>query len=106
MKKRVDDVEIFHKTDFDKHLKRQSQYACACLTCGFHHKDAPDDIVCSQHGQHKRPCKHCTEGYAIIAEIKQKAEEKIAIAIDLLEKQHMDEILYEIQQSKDDLDEF
>jgi hypothetical protein len=36
MKKRVDAVENFHKTDFDKHLSREAEYACACLTCGFH----------------------------------------------------------------------
>jgi hypothetical protein len=35
MKKRVDDVENFYKTDFEKHLESTSEYSCACLTCGF-----------------------------------------------------------------------
>jgi hypothetical protein len=38
MKKRVDAVELFHKSDFDKHLERHSEYACACLSCGFFDK--------------------------------------------------------------------
>ncbi len=38
LKKRVDDVENFHKTDFEHHLERQSEYSCACMTCGFHDK--------------------------------------------------------------------
>ena len=38
LKKRVDDVENFHKTDFEHHLERQSDYSCACMTCGFHDK--------------------------------------------------------------------
>jgi hypothetical protein len=36
MKKWVDGVENFHKTDFDKHIGPEAEYACACLTCGFH----------------------------------------------------------------------
>jgi hypothetical protein len=35
MKKRVDAMELFHKSDFDKHLERHSEYTCACLSCGF-----------------------------------------------------------------------
>jgi hypothetical protein len=38
LKKRVDDVENFHKSDFEHHLECQSEYSCACITCGFHHK--------------------------------------------------------------------
>jgi hypothetical protein len=35
MKKRVDNVENFYKTDFKKHLEATSEHSCACLTCGF-----------------------------------------------------------------------
>jgi hypothetical protein len=38
MKKQVDAVELFPKSDFDKHLERHSEYACACLSCGFFDK--------------------------------------------------------------------
>jgi hypothetical protein len=37
----------------------------------FFATDSPDDIVCNTHAQHKRPCKHCTEGYTILEEVKQ-----------------------------------
>ncbi len=35
MKKQVDEVELFHKTDFQNHLEREGKHACCCLTCGF-----------------------------------------------------------------------
>jgi hypothetical protein len=40
LKKEVDDVELFHKTDFDNHLSREAEYSCSCLTCGFWDKGA------------------------------------------------------------------
>jgi len=36
MKKQVDEVELFHKTDFQNHLEREGDHACCCLTCGFY----------------------------------------------------------------------
>lgn len=36
LKKQVDEVELFHKTDFPNHLERVSEFACSCLTCGFY----------------------------------------------------------------------
>ena len=38
LKKRIDDVENFHKTDFEHHLERLLDYSCACMTRGFHDK--------------------------------------------------------------------
>jgi hypothetical protein len=38
MKKQVDDVELFYKTDFQNHLEREGEHACCCLTCGFFDK--------------------------------------------------------------------
>jgi hypothetical protein len=35
MKKQVDEVILFHKTDFQNHLEREGKYACCCLTSGF-----------------------------------------------------------------------
>jgi hypothetical protein len=35
MKKQVDEVELFHKTDFQNHLEGEGKHACCCLTCGF-----------------------------------------------------------------------
>jgi hypothetical protein len=46
LKKQVNGVENFHKTDFDKHLERQSEYSCACLTCGFHDPGKSTLICC------------------------------------------------------------
>ncbi len=37
LKKEVDEVELFHKTDFPNHLERVSEFACSCLTCGFYY---------------------------------------------------------------------
>jgi hypothetical protein len=72
----------------------------------FFATDSPDDIVCSTRAQHKRPCKHCTEGYTILEEVKQRAKERLAGANTLLEKQHMDEILHEINVCKSNFDEY
>jgi hypothetical protein len=36
--KKVDDVELFYKTDFPNHLEREGEHTCCCLTCGFFDK--------------------------------------------------------------------
>jgi hypothetical protein len=38
LKKEVDEVELFYKTDFSNHLEREGEFACCCLTCGFYDK--------------------------------------------------------------------
>jgi hypothetical protein len=38
MRKQVDDVELFYKTDFQNHLEWEGEHACCCLTCGFFDK--------------------------------------------------------------------
>lgn len=35
LKRQVDDAENFLKLDFEKHVSKDSDYACACYTCGF-----------------------------------------------------------------------
>jgi hypothetical protein len=35
MLKRIDDCEIYYKTDFPLHLKKHGDHRCQCLTCGF-----------------------------------------------------------------------
>jgi hypothetical protein len=48
--KKIDDTEVFHKTDFTTHLQRHGSHSCNCLTCGFCAKGAM--IV-------KVPCTSC-----------------------------------------------
>jgi hypothetical protein len=36
LKKQVEEVELFHKTDFPNHLERLSEFPCSCSTCGFY----------------------------------------------------------------------
>jgi hypothetical protein len=113
------------------HLSPQSEYFCSCLTCGFfdrgkfHHTfrvmqlnhsnsvllyfkllpDHPNDIVCSR--VHKRPCKHCVEGYTIVELCQRKCNEKAVETEGALAKQKkVEELLHQIDVSKQYLDEY
>jgi hypothetical protein len=68
--------------------------------------ELPDDIVCNASAQHKRPCKHCTEGFTILEEVKRKASKRLAGAITLLKKQHMDEMVHEVDVCKSNFEEY
>jgi hypothetical protein len=130
LKKRVTTVEDFHRTDVDMHLSPQSEYSCSCLTCGFfdrgtfHHTfrvmqsnqsnsvllyfkllpDHPNNIVCNM--VHKRPCKHCVEGYTIVELCQRKCNEKAVETEGALAKQKVEELLHQIDISKQYLDEY
>jgi hypothetical protein len=131
LKKRVTTVEDFHWTDVDMHLSPQSEYSCSCLTCGFfdrgkfHHTfrvmqsnqsnsvllyfkllpDHPNDIVCNM--VHKSPCKHWVEGYTIVKLCRRKCCDEKAVEMEgALAKQKVEELLHQIDVSKQYLDEF
>ena len=76
MTDRIDKVEIFYQIDYMPHLERHSAHHCNCLTCGFHDKKQPDDIVCQFIDDHKPSCTMCTEGFAIIYDLKEEIRRK------------------------------
>jgi hypothetical protein len=55
---------------------------------------------------HKRPCKHCSQGYRILAILDKRAKAKGLAARGLLEKQQIEEMQHEIVLAKEDLDEY
>jgi hypothetical protein len=47
--KKIDDTEVFHKTDFTTHLQRHGSHSCNCLKCGFCDKGAMIVKRCSSY---------------------------------------------------------
>ena len=72
--KRIDKVELFYQTDFQKHLSRNGTHMCNCLTCGF--VDTTNDCGIACNGQHLPSCTRCTESYKIIEEIQAAIKQK------------------------------
>jgi hypothetical protein len=70
----------------------------------FYSIDHPNDIKCT--ARHKRPCKHCTQGYRILVILDKRAKTKGLAAKGVLEKQQIDEMQHEIVLAKEDLDEY
>jgi hypothetical protein len=64
----------------------------------------PDDIVCRK--VHERPCEHCVQGYTIIELGRRKCNEKAVEAEGALAKQKVEELLHQIDVSKQYLDEY
>ena len=58
--------------------------------------DHPEDIVCTEKEKHKRPCKHCVEGYTIVEECRRKCSQKAGETFDILGKQQVEETLHQI----------
>ena len=57
----MDGLELFKKTDFQRHLKRGDTWACTCISCGLHTMDYP--ITCTRGaGGHDVGCKGCLAG--------------------------------------------
>ena len=61
LKKQIDEVEIFHKVDFSRHLGIGASI-CTCLHCGFHDIEI-DPIQCCIN--HKPPCKDCQSSFDV-----------------------------------------
>ena len=66
--------------------------------------DHPHDIVCNK--IHKRPCSHCVDVYTIIEECQRKCKERVSAAQGVLAKQQIEELLHQIDVSKQYLDEY
>lgn len=64
--KRIDDVETFHKVDFERHLEK-GNHRCACLQCAFYCDTDP--IECPSKCEHGPPCKKCQDAFEVIAEL-------------------------------------
>ena len=58
------------------HLQRHGTHLCNCLTCGFNDKKQPDVMVCQFIDDHEPSCTKCTEGFAIICELKEAIKKK------------------------------
>lgn len=76
MTDRIDNQEIFYQTDYMPHLQRHGTNWCNCLTCGFHDKKQPDDMVCQFIDDHEPSCTKCTDGFAIICDLKEAIERR------------------------------
>jgi hypothetical protein len=66
---KIDEVQAFHKVDFERHLdcNHECKHACMCLHCGFFDEDK-DPIECTQ--VHKDfPCGQCQESIELIMDI-------------------------------------
>ena len=66
---KIDEVQAFHKVDFERHLdcNHECKHACMCLHCGFFDEEK-DPIKCTQ--AHKDfPCGQCQESIELIMNI-------------------------------------
>ena len=68
----IDEVELFHSTDFRPHLDRNGTHKCNCLTCGFEQDGS--DIHCDHKEDHLNPCTNCALGYSIVRRLEAKLE--------------------------------
>jgi len=73
----IDEVELFHSTDFCPHLDRNSTHKCNCLTCGFEQDGS--DIHCNHKEDHLNPCTNCALGYSIFQRLEVKLGANAAV---------------------------
>jgi len=106
--KRIDAVELFYITDYVHHLERSAEFKCCCLTCGYQDADAHVPR-CSNETDHKRRCKGCAEGYAVIEELRAWLEVKrndAAIRSNILKRQELDQFCFELDDATACLTEY
>ena len=72
LKDKIDEVEIFHQSEFIHHLGRHGTNRCNCLTCGFNDEKSPDDIVCPYTDDHPPSCENCSKGFEVIIELQEE----------------------------------
>lgn len=53
----VDALQMYLKTGFARHLSRDSDFSCACLSCGLDERDCP--VTCTRRTTHKPICAAC-----------------------------------------------
>jgi hypothetical protein len=100
-------------TDEPELRTRSTFLACGTHISIFAHNIPPPDhkndiAICSRHmdGSHKRPCKHCCDGYTIIEQCREKCCEKSRAAIGVLQQQKIDQMMYHIDVSERYLNEY
>ena len=107
MKKRVDEFELWLQSDFPHHLQRVGDHSCCCLTCGFNDENDPNDIQCPQRHSHKRPCKMCAEGFAIIEDLREAVLQRTNDPrMSQFQKDEIGEARWELDTAVQDLVEF
>ena len=106
----IDDSEVFYQTDFVDHLRRHSNQACNCLSCGFSCDNT--GVICEEHESHNPACIECVSAYAVISKFSDKLNErKLAAANSGLPSsqrtlQELDEYTFDLQESAKDLTEY
>jgi hypothetical protein len=85
----ISDVEVFHKTNFVRHVSNGAIHVCGCLNCGFHSEVDPVPCMHRDHS-HRGPCQDCINGFHLFEIL----EAKIALlaTLDHLTPLHHDKI--------------
>lgn len=71
IKNRIEQVLIYHKTDFPEHISRHGKKVCQCISCGLH---APDEHVPCQFREddaqdHEGPCADCEASFQVFSDL-------------------------------------
>ena len=107
LKKRIEDSELFYRTEFCAHVQSESDYSCSCFECGFHDSSGVECIVCPRRNDHRNSCNKCSDMYAIIETMQSKLE--VANSCDDLSierQEDLDQLSQDIEDTKSDLDEY
>lgn len=91
LQEEIDTCETFYQCDYIRHLSRTSEYACACLTCGF---SGVDGIECGCRDTHKNSCVDCARGFKIIRrveELHQTKKEDTSVARSPVEQNRIED---------------
>ena len=94
----IDEVELFHKCDFMRHLGTSTAHCCGCLECGLH--CATDATTCDRRGgetPHEGTCTECARGFSLFPCLRD-LQERAAAQLNLtkLEVADIKEIEFEI----------
>ena len=89
----IDNVEVFHKTDFMRQLGSGTEHCCGCLDCGLYCEE--DKTECTV--THGPCCTDCESGFNIFVRLRtlrQRASEKPNLS--KLERDDIDEMKFQI----------
>ena len=91
----VDGLELFVKTDFQRHLERGNMRACACISWGLHILDNPIPFPRGA-GCHDVGCKECVAGVNILTTLDTlvvHAKARGVQVLSVLLEEHSDELV-------------
>ena len=71
MEDRINQIRIFHKTNFPLHLSRNGSRCCQCISCGLHCSEEPVECMYREqnHDVHGGPCRDCDESFKVVQEL-------------------------------------